>query len=129
MKRFLFKKRSIIGVLAGILISLLLTMLFSSAGTGLLLGLVAALMIADVATPKEGAIIGALVPIPAAIYAFIYLSQLNFQQSNVDWPAKLLYSILGLAMSILLMALVGVVIGLGIGKFFEMRRKGHTIFF
>ena len=129
MKKFLLKKRSILAILSGILICFLLFFLVKPLCLGLIFGVIAASMIAEVASPKEGAVIGAFVPIPYAIYATLIGLPQIFQQSNIDLPSLITGSIIGELFSILLMALVGAVIGLIVGKFYEMRRKGNATIF
>jgi hypothetical protein len=97
---------------------------------GPLFGVIIASVVANVSSPKEGAILGALIPIPLYIYSIIpAISNVNQASKVSSIFLLILAEILGSLLALGLVSAVGALIGLGIGKFLQSRKKGNSTIF
>jgi len=109
---------------------MLMTLFLKPTCLGLLFGVIIASVVADVSSPKEGAVLGALIPIPLIIFTIIP-AIININQASKVGSIFLLIlvDILGSIIAFGLVSAVGALIGLGIGKFLQSRKKGNSTIF
>jgi hypothetical protein len=130
MRQFLKQKRSVYGLLLGILVCLLMVLFLKPTCLGPLFGIIIASTVADVSSPREGAVLGGFIPLPACIYAVYPTIKQSIELSTISNIYLLiievvLSSLLGLSFVIAL----GALIGLGMGKFLQSRKQGKATFF
>jgi len=107
-------KQTIFSILAGIIIGVLICIFLTPTFWGPLVGVFVAAYFAKAASPKEGAIIGAIVVVLVGrIYTFLQFHTF----------AKTPISIAGAVVGLLLIAGVGALNGLIVGKLFQTARE------
>ena len=107
-------KRTIFSILAGIIVGVLICIFLTPTFWASLVGVFVAAYFAKVASPKEGAIIGAIVVVLIGrIYTFLEFHAF----------AKTPISIAGAVVGLLLIAGAGALNGLIIGKLFQITKE------
>jgi len=118
-------KRSILSILSGMAVCLLFTIFSPAKWLAPIFGIATTLYIAKVSTAKQGALFGALVPIPAGIYAAV-LSVISIQQT-ADHPVNFWSLFLGAVIGVIFLMLAGTIFGLILGKMIQHLTKKDPI--
>ncbi len=119
-------KRSIIAVLSGVCVCLFLTSVARPTCFGFILGILVATSIAHVSSPKEGALLGSLVPVPAGILATWPALKEAIQKAQS--PGGWILLILSEMIVILFFLGLGGILGYICGKVLASLSKKETIF-
>ena len=117
-------KQTIFSILAGMIVGLLVSIFLRPTCWGPLIGVFVAAYLAKVSSPKEGAIIGAIVLVPIGIYALLQIPVEAIAGTTVGKLGNLV----GLVLGILLVSCVGALYGLIIGKLFQVTKNKGVIF-
>jgi hypothetical protein len=117
-------KQFIFALLAGIAIGLLASIFLKPMCWGVIAGVIVAAYFAKVSSPKDGAIVGAIVLVPISAYAFT----LAAIQSNASEKLGALGSVLVFFLTVILASGIGALFGLVVGKLFQVT-KGKGIIF
>lgn len=124
MKMSLKSKPTIFSILAGIIVGLLISIFLKPTCWGPLIGVFVAAYLAKVSSPKEGAIIGAIVSLPIGIYALLQIPS----QAIAKTTLGLLGNIAGLVLGLLFVSGIGALYGLIIGKLFQFTKTKGVFF-
>jgi hypothetical protein len=116
-KQFLFS------ILAGMIVGLLVSIFLTPTCWGAVIGVFVAAYMAKVSSPKEGAIVGAIVLVPIAIYGTI---QTAFQTNVVD-EIGIFTTILVFLLVVVLISGIDALYGLVIGKLFQLTKDKKLI--
>jgi hypothetical protein len=117
-------KQTILSLLAGIIVALLIAIFLRPACWGPLVGIIVSAYLAKVSSPREGAIVGAIIAIAIDIYAVLQFPVQAIAKTNIG----LLGNFVGLVLSLLLASGVGALYGLIIGKLFQFMKNNKIIF-
>jgi hypothetical protein len=115
-------KQSILALLVGMTAGLLLTIFIRPVDLGAVIAVFAAVYLARASSLKEGALLGAIVLIPAGIYVTIQVAVLNRELEIFGLPVTILVSFI----TVLLVSGLGALIGLIFGKIFQVT-KDHKL--
>ncbi len=116
-------KKFILSTLAGMIIGLLVSIFLRPTCWGPIVGVFIAAYLNKVSSPKEGAIVGAIVLTPIGIYA-------TFQaliQTDVQDDTGILATILIFILANVLVPGIGALYGLIIGKLFQLTKDKKLI--
>jgi hypothetical protein len=117
-------KQFIFALLVGITAGLLITVFYGQIGWGAIIGAIAAARLANVSTPKEGAVVGAITILTIEIYATILAAiQTNGLNNHGLFATLTLFFI-----SLLKITGIGALYGLVIGKLFQFTKDKILIF-
>ena len=117
-------KRFILSTLAGIFIGLLLSILVRPICLAPIIGVFVAASLANASSPKEGAIIGAIVLVPIYIYTVMQVAS----QGIADNPVGIFGNLLGICLSFVLFSGIGALYGSILGKLFQLIKNKILIF-
>lgn len=117
-------KQFILAMLSGIVVGVLASIFLKPMCWGVIAGVVVAAYFSKVSSPKDGAIVGAIVLVPISMYVFT----LAAIQSNASEKLGTLGSILVFFFMIIFSSGIGALFGLAIGKLFQAT-KGKGIIF
>ena len=117
-------KQTIFSIFAGIIVGLLISIFFKPTCLGPLVGVFVGAYLAKVSSPKEGAIIGAIVLLPIGIYTYLQIPSEAIAKTTVG----ILGNIVGLVLGLLLVSGIGALYGLIIGKLFQITKKEKILF-
>lgn len=117
-------KQIIFSILAGMIVGLLVSVFLKPTCWGPLVGVFVAAYSAKVSSPKEGAIIGAIVLIPIGIYTFLQLPAELWAKNT----SGILGNIVGLVLGLLLVSGIGALYGSIIGKLFQITKDKKILF-
>ena len=101
-------KQFILAMLIGMMVGLLLTIFIRPVDLGAVIAVFAAVYLAKVSSPKEGALVGGIVLIPTGIYVTIQVAILNKELEIFGLPVTILIGFI----TLLLMSGLGALIGL-----------------
>jgi hypothetical protein len=120
-------KRSTVAILSGLIVCFLFAYFTRITWFAPILGVLITVNIAKAFTPKEGALLGALVPVPSGIFATLPVFIYNYQQAqNTRGALGLIFAgVIG----IMLLMLMGAFYGFVLGKLIQFFRKKETILF
>ncbi len=121
---YIKSKRSIFSILIGVLFCSFLYLVIQPPGWGPIIGVFVAASLANVSSPKEGAIIGAIV---LAAIGGVAAIRGSFQTHIVD-ELGILGTVLVSFISAIFVAIIGAVYGLIIGKLFQFIKKKILLF-
>ena len=116
-------KQFFFSILAGMFVGLLVSIFLKPTCWGAVTGVFVAAYMAKVSSPKEGAIVGAIVLVPIAIYGTI---QAAFQTNVVD-EMGIFTTILVFLLVVVLISGIGALYGLVIGKLFQLTKNKKLI--
>jgi len=116
-------KRTILAILAGALIGIALILFVRLVCWGQILGVAVAAYLANVSSPREGAVVGAIVLVPVAMVGVFPTIAHQTELDELSIPLFLL----SIFFASLFAGAVGAVYGLVLGKLFEKRKKGESI--
>lgn len=105
-------QRFLLAILVGMLIGVTLTIFLPPACFGMLVGVGVAAYIAKAASPKEGALVGAIVMIPIGIYVILWTNAQTKTIQSMGWLAALPFVFLAWLLTLGLGALCGLLVGL-----------------
>ena len=117
-------KQTIFSILAGMIVGLLVFIFLRPTCWGPLVGVFVAAYFAKVSSPKEGAIIGAIVLIPIGMYGIL---QIPADETTND-TASTIGTIVGMLLGLGLLSGIGALYGMIIGKLFQMKKDKTIIF-
>ena len=117
-------KRFIVSTLTGMIIGLLISILVRPICLAPIIGVFVAASLANTSSPKEGAIIGAIVLVPIDIYAVIQVTS----QGIADDPVGKFGNLLGICLSLVLFCGIGALYGSILGKLFQLIKNKILIF-
>jgi hypothetical protein len=104
-------QRFVIAVLAGIILNLAFTFFIQIACWGSLISVIAAVYLAKVKTPRDAAIIGAVVFVPSSVVLVIQAIMRQSAIDEVGLPLTILAGFVGLLVGVVLGGLFGFVVG------------------
>ena len=117
-------KQFIFSMLAGMIVGLLVSIFLKPTCWGAATGVFVAAYLAKVSSPKEGALVGAIVLVPIAVYGMI---QAAFQTNVID-EIGMFATILVFLLVVVLISGIGALYGLIIGKLFQVTKGKKLIF-
>ena len=117
-------KRFIFSILTGMIIGLLISILVRPICVAPIIGVFVAASLANASSPKEGAIIGAIVLVPIEIYVALQVTS----QGIPDDPVGKLGNLLGIFLSLVLLSGIGALYGSILGKLFQLIKDKMLIF-
>src|SRR5215207_3290414 len=106
------------------IVGLLVSVFLRPTCWGPLVGVFVAAYFAKVSSPKEGAIIGAIVLIPIGMYGVL---QFPADETTND-TASTIGTIVGMLLGLVLLSGIGALYGMIIGKLFQMKKDKTIIF-
>ena len=113
----------LVSLLVGMLVGLSITVFVKPTCLGPFIGVVLSAYMAKVASPRDGAIVGAIVLIPIGIYGFL-LTALQLRSLEV---LGILGIIPVLFIGVLLISGLGALFGLVVGKLFQITKEKSLI--
>ena len=123
MKMIITLRRYTLSILAGVLISVLISFFLKTICWEPFISVFVAVYLAKVATPKEGALIGAIVFLPVGI-VFALLQPADLAAGIAETFANFLV----LFLTILIVSGVGAVYGLILGTLLKFTKKNRIMF-
>ena len=117
-------KQFIFSILAGMIVGLLVSIFLKPTCWGAVTGVFVGAYLAKVSSPKEGALVGAIVLVPIAVYGMI---QPAFQTNVID-EIGMFATILVFLLVVVLISGIGALYGLVIGKLFQVTKDKKLIF-
>jgi len=117
-------KQFFFSILAGIIVGLLVSIFLKPMCWGAIVGVFAAAYLAKVSSPKDGAIVGAIVLVPISIYTF----SLGIAQSSVTEKMGITGIFLVFILGVISESGIGALFGLIIGKLFQITKDKRLFF-